>query len=272
MASPVATIYDRDNAALATPTATPSTVSTTVVADAANTRQSIKVASIAGMSHGTWLRIYDAAFGYARAKISGFDGADIVRLVQSLPAIPAGSSTVEGLDVAVAVPAFSDLAIGYVLEVTDTGVEPVRTDLNVVRYPPEGPCFAEHVRDCIQRFYSGERAALADTELQERIAEETNAQIFGRLLAAGVLASSYWSPAALATVRPSMLRLVMAEQYGLYEANTDKQLWMRDQRAEVKERISAIAQGAQTRDVDNDGTATDDEVAGTGQNAGTFER
>lgn len=275
MASPAATIYDRDNAVVATPATNTFPIDTTVVADAGNTRQRVKVASVDDMSHGAWLRFFDSAFGYARARVSGFEGADVVRLVEALPAVPADGAVVQGVDVQVIVPAFQDFAIGYVLEVVDQAdeqAEAVSVDLNIVRYPPVGPCFPEHVRDCVQRFYSGEKALLADTELQARIADETNAQIYGRLLAAGILASSFWSPAALSTIRPSMLRLVMAEQYGLYEANVDKGLWMRDQRAEVKERISAVSQGTQTRDVDNDGIATDGEVAGDGQNTITLER
>ena len=257
MGEPRAQVWDREQVLRSTPTATPSSFAATVLAGA-NTRQRILPSSFDGYRAGLSVLISDPTFGSARAVISGRED-DTLRLVEALPSVPAEGSTIVGLDVAIELPAFDAYELGLVVELEDLAApsaETVREDLNVVRYPYLGPCRADHVRDLVQRSYSGERALLGDTELQERIAREVNAQIQARLLSSAEYASTYWSPATLQPARAPMLRLVLAEQYQMREAGADPNTYLQSLRFEVRDRIADVLKGVALKDPNNDGKAT----------------
>lgn len=274
-AQPKATVYSSEREVLLTPVVTASTLSTTVAEGADTTRQRLKLTSMTGVRHGLMVLVEDPVFGRARARISGVEGADVVRLVAPLPAVPAPGSTVKGLDLDVALPAFAEPAIAHILEVEDLAnplTETTRTDFNVVAFPFLGPCRPEHVREFVARKYSGERSLIADAELHETISDEVNNNIRGRLLGTDIYISSFWSPAALQPVRLAAIKLVLAEGYGYYEPGVDKSTDLRDTRIEVAARMKDVQRGRQVRDVDNDAKVTKAEAEGAGQNTGSWER
>ena len=262
MTSPTATVYDRDGTTVDTPTATPSTVATTVAEDADNSRTSLLLDDATGIVPGLTVAIADAAWGTAHSVVSAVDG-DTVRLVEPLPAVPTTGATVVGLDIAVALAAFSELYRGYVLEVADASVETTaRLVFNVVKYPYIGPCAAIHVRDLVSKAWPGERAILQDATLQTRIAGQVNSQIRGQLLKSATFLSGYWDPDSLATVRSAMLRLVLAESYGLREPQTDRENYLRSLRFEVRDRIGDVLKSAELYDGDGDGVISERESGG----------
>lgn len=258
MTSPIATVYDRARNVLVTPTATPSTVDTTVAAGDSTTDELV-LASGVGLTRGSWIRVTDAAFGDARSEVSSVDGA-VVRLVDPLPAVPSVGAVVEGLDVAVTLTgaATASLYMSYVLEVSD-GVDAVRLVYNVVVYPYVGPCDDTTVRELLARAYPSELELVRDTARHARIAREVNAAIRGRLLASKTYISGYWSPDALSNVCAPMLRLVLAERYGLREGGSDRDQYLTSLRFEVRDRIAELIQSSETHDDDNDGIVDDDE-------------
>lgn len=262
MASPVAKVYDRENNEVASPTATPSAISTTVAADDDNSRTVVTLASAAGCAPGKTLRFVDPVWGTARSQIATVDGAE-VRLVTPLPGTPSTGATVRGLDVAVALSAFSALYKGYVLELADAGVEPtVRWTFNVCKYPFVGPCTAADIRDMVSVSWPGERAVMGDPARQEYLAAEVNGRIRARLLKSETYLSDYWDPDAFVEVKDVVMRLVLAEKCNLRESGTDRNEYLRGLRFEFRDRIGDIIQSAQLADTDGDGKVSATELKG----------
>jgi hypothetical protein len=265
MASPVATLYDRDGTAVdVTLTATASAVSTTVATYASMARQLVKVASLTGIAAGVRVRVTSAEFGTAVATVSAVTdvSAKLVRFVDPLPAIPVNGDVVVGLDVVVPLPAFDDVYMGYVLEVASSGVEEtIREEINVVRFPFRGPVTAQAVRAVVARGWAGEFSK--DEQKHRQIAQESNEQIRARLMGSGVYASRYWSPSALAPVVAPMIKLVLAEQHGLREGGADREGYLTSLRFEVRDRLADVIKGAQPYDADGDGALSDVESLGS---------
>lgn len=258
MTLPLATIYDRARNEIASPAATPSAVDTTVAAGA-STPTLLVLTDATGLERGSWIQVWDPEFTSARAEVSSVDG-DVVRLVDPLPATPSEGAAVEGIDIAVTITgvATASLYRGYVLEVSD-GVDVVRIEYNVVTYPYVGPCDDTTVRELLARAYPSELELVRDTARHARIAREVNAAIRGRLLASKTYISGYWSPDALSNVCAPMLRLVLAERYGLREGGSDRDQYLSSLRFEVRDRIAELIQSAETYDDDDDGIVDDDE-------------
>lgn len=272
---PKATVYSSERKVLLTPPVTASALSTTVAEGEGTTRQRLKLSARAEARHGLVVLVEDPVFGRARARVSGLEGDDFVRLVTPLPAVPAVGSAVVGLDLDVDLPAFAEAALANILEVEDLAnptTETVRTDFNVVAFPFLGPCRPEHVRALVSRKYAGERTLIADAELHDEIADEVNNNIRGRLLGTDIYISSFWSPAALQPVRLPMIQLVLAEGHGYYEAGVEKTAHLRELRIEVDARMKQVQKGRQVRDVNNDQKVTTAEAEGDGQNSGKWER
>jgi hypothetical protein len=262
MTSPVAKVYDRDGKTVAEPTSTPSAISTTVAADADNSRTVLVVASASGCAPGRVVRVVDPVWGIATSAIATVDAAE-VRLVTPLPGVPATGATVRGLEVSVALPAFSALYKGYVLELADAAVEPtVRWTFNVCKYPFVGPCSAQDIRDMVSVSWPGERAVMGDPARQEYLAAEVNARIRARLLKSETYLSDYWDPDAFVELKDVVMRLVLAEKCNLRESGTDRNEYLRGLRFEFRDRIGDIIQSAQLADPDGNGKVSDRELKG----------
>lgn len=264
MMSPTATIYGLDGAALSTVlVATPSAVSTAVVADDANAREVFEVGSVAGIVGALHVLVTDAQFGTAVGVVSSVDSVTkLVTLVDPLPAEPAVGATVVGLDVSVEIPTSvtAELAKGYILEVAEDGVDSVRLEFNVVRFPFVGPCKAHHVREKLAKGYPSQLSA--DEVLHQRVADEVNRQIRARLLKSARYVSAYWNPDTLAPVRAPMLTLVLAEQYGMREAGSSREEFLSGTRLEVRDRIGDVLNSIQPIDANMDGEVDADEQKG----------
>lgn len=264
MASPTAAIYDRLGADLGvTVTATASAVDTVVVSNADNTRQAFEIDNVTGIDAGLSVLVTDAQFGSAVGIVSAVDADTyVVRLVDPLPAVPSADATIEGLDVTVTIPtdATAALYLGYVLEVSDDDVDPIRVEFNVVRFPFVGPCKAHHVRSLLARGYPGELSR--DETFHAQVAAEVNAQIRSRLLASARYVSAYWNPDTLGPVRSPMLRLVLAEQHGLREAGASREEFLSSTRLEVSARIGDVLNSVQPADGNMDGKIDDYEAKG----------
>lgn len=266
MASPVAAIYGLDGADTGVSvSASASSFSSTVASSPTtpNTRSSIQLDSVSGLLPGASVLVTDDQFGTAQSVVSAVDAsAKVMRLVDALPAAPASGATVEGLDVTATIPteATSALGLGYILEVTGTGAEPVRLEFNVVRFPFIGPCKAHHVRAKLARGYPGELSK--DEVLHQRIADTVNAQIRARLMTSARYVSAYWNPETLEPVRAPMLLLVLAEQYGIREAGSTRDDYLSAARLEVTDRLGAVLSSRQPIDSDMSGAIDVEEQRG----------
>lgn len=259
MGSPAATLYDRNDAVKATGlVCVPSAIDTEAVQDASNTRTVVRVNDPSGAAIGETVRFNLGNGRYATSVVSALNGA-YLSLTDPLPEIPSDGAPVVGLDVLVTIPveATDTLYLGYTLELSDGAGESIQEVVNVVRFVFAGPCTARDVRSLIARSYAGE--GISDETLHKRIADEVNRQIRGRLLAGGDFASSYWDPDALALVKAPMLRLVLAEQYGMREAGSTRDDYLSSLRLEVRDRIGDILRSAQGNDHDNDGKILDED-------------
>lgn len=261
MASPVATVTDRDGTVVATPDATPSDVST-YVDDDDNTKSTVFVLSPLGLTSGLALRFVDPVWGIAHSAVATLN-ANEVRLVTPLPGVPSAGAVVTGLDVVVALPAFTSLYKGYVLELADESVEQtVRWAFNICKYPFVGPCSAQDIRDMVAVSWPGERAVMNDPARQEYLANEVNGRIRARLLKSESYLSDYWDPDAFIELKDVVMRLVLAEKCNLRESGTDKNEYMRGLRFEFRDRVGDIIQSAQLADPDGDGKVSDRELKG----------
>lgn len=264
MVSPTAAIYDRLGAdSGVTVTATASAVDTVVVTNTANTRQAFELDDITDVAPGLHVLVADSQFGTAVGVVSAVDADTyVVRLVDPLPAVPSADATVKGLDVTVTIPtdATGALYLGYILEVSASGVDPIRVEFNVVRFPFVGPCKAHHVRAVLARGYPGELSR--DEQFHALVAAEVNAQIRSRLLASARYVSAYWNPDTLGPVRSPMLRLVLAEQHGLRESGADREQYLSAMRLEVTARLGDVLNSLQPADGNMDGKIDDYEAKG----------
>ncbi len=265
MATPVAVIYDRAGDELIPSgdlSPAVSTASTTVVANASNTRSSFVLTSASGFASGLYVRVTDATWGEAVSQVSAIDGTTC-RLVDPLPDIPSAGSAVRGLDVTVTIPAdaTAELDKGFVLQVHDDDDDEnvVRLCFAVVRYPHRGPCLARHVRERIARGFPGE--FLKDEQFHRRVAAEVNTEIRNRLLASQNYVSAYWAPEALDGLRPAMLRWVLADRHGLREAGSTRDDYLEQALAEVERATRELLKSAQIYDADGDGAVDDTELA-----------
>lgn len=254
MTSPTAVIYDRQGTVVvpsSSLTATPSAVATTVVDDPANSRSSMELASVAGITQGLHLEFVLDGWGTVVSEVATVQGA-VVHLIDPLPAVPAAGAVVRGLDVAVTIPstATGELGTGYVLEVAE-GESSVRLMFAVVRYPFVGPCTARHVRDRIARGYPGESSR--NEAWYARVAAATNLQIRARLLASGKYISHYWDPDSVAAVVPAMLALTLAEQFGLRESGPARDDTINDPIRAANMAMSRLVASSQPYDHDGDG-------------------
>lgn len=267
MGVPVAAAYDRRGAELVPSgsiSCAASGYSATVVSDPTNTRSRFEVSTVSGgLSPGLFVRVTDPAWGTAIAEVSGVEG-DFIRCVEPLPDIPAAGSTIVGLNVSVTVPtgATSALGVGNVLEVTDSSAPAnvARLAFAVVRFPFQGPCLARHVRERIARGFPGE--LLRDEQFHRRVADEVNRQIRARLLAAQNYPSRYWDPQSLASIRPAMLRLVLADQHGLREGGSTRDDYLDQAEREVEARVRDVLKSVELYDADGDGKLDDTETSG----------
>lgn len=259
MSGPTCRIVDRKAALLASPTATPHAGTTTVATDADNSAQRFKLTSSAGFAIGDTIRVADASWGTAPAVLSSVDGA-YVRTVEPLPATPRDGAAVVGLDVLVQVPAqaTADLALDNIV-IVEAGEEEVTELFNVVVHPYRGPVTARIVRDYMSRMYQGETTE--DETWWQRVADETNARIRGRLLESSRYISRYWDPDALREIGSVMMKLVLAD-YGYWTSDGDRDDYLRSLRIELKERVGGILKGGEPYDEDGDGTIDDDELDG----------
>lgn len=262
MVGPTCRVLDRKGAVLAdpAPTATPHAGSTTVATDADNTSQRFKLTSSAGFAIGDTIRVTDASWGTAPAVLSSVDGA-FVRTVEPLPGTPRDGSAVVGLDVSVTVPAEATETLGLDnIVIVETASEEVTELYNVVTFVYRGPVTARIVRDYMTRIYQGETTE--DETWYQRVADETNGRIRGRLLESSAYISRYWDPDALREIGSVMMRLVLAD-YGYWSSDNDREDYLRSLRIELKERVAGILKGGSAYDVDGDGTIDDDEVDGS---------
>lgn len=259
MSDTTAKVYDRDGNTVATLVATPSSVNTTTLADN-TTRNVLELSDASGVEPGASLLVNGEV-----AVVSRISGA-LVTLVTPLSNAPDAGSAVQGLDVSVTLAnaATASLYMGYVLEVSGTGAESVREVYNVVTYPYLGPCTAERVRSIIQLHWSGERAISGDPVKQQQIASAVNDAIKSRLLASNHYLSAYWSPAALKEAMKPMLRLILAEEYGLL-SGSDRDRYLQGLQFEVRDRMADVTNSGQLYEKNNDGKISDED-----QKAGSF--
>lgn len=260
MTSPSAVIYDDQGDILVgsgSLTATPSAVDTTVAADAANSRHSFKVASATGIAPGLFVRVSDATWGSAISEVSSVDGTT-VRLVEPLPDEPDEGSEVVGLDVTVTIPtdATEDIGTGFVLEVTE-GDESVHLEFAVVRYPFVGPCDARQVRAHVARGYPGEYTT--DERFHARVAEEVNDLVRAYLIGAGEFVSRYWNPKAFASATPPLIRVVLAERYGLREGSATREEYVQQEQRAADTQLKLVLKSVLTRDKNMDGKLSAEE-------------
>ncbi len=299
MVSPSCSIQTRTGGVLATPTATPHPLSTTVSDAEENTALYLRLASVTGLAVGDTLRVTDEQFGYASAVVAAigidvsqmstlsleyaldgapflgggyllpadYSGQAFVRFIEALPAVPNAGAAVVGLDVTLTVPveATAALAMDNIVMIS-TSSEEVTELYNVVAHVYRGPCKARDVRDHIARLYAGEYAnnSIGDNDWHwhARVADEVNRNLRGRLLESSAYMSRYWDPDALAESGRIMLRLVLADK-GYWTGDGDREDQLRSLRLELKERIGGILAGAQAYDADNDGTIDDTELDGS---------
>lgn len=257
-ASPTATVKDRKGVSIGAPAATPSTVDTTIVsaADPSN----IVVVSGTGVRRGLTLQLTDPQWGAADSVVAAVDGT-AVRLVTPLPATPRAGSTVKGLDVEVALSSTYTAALGlsFVLRVRQDGVARQRV-YNVCTYPFVGPCTELLVREHMTRHFAGERA-VHTAEWCQRVADEVNRLIRGRLLESDVYTSEYFDPGALEEVMLLMRDLVLFRRgYRAYGTNPDE--FYRSTNIELEARIGALLKSSVPRDENRDGVIDDEETEG----------
>ena len=258
MVTPEATVYDRARTVIATPTPTASAVSTTVAT--ATARDRFTVASATGIAVGLSVRV-SGVWGQAITRVVQVDGVSL-RVSPALPEVPAVGATVRGLDILVTVGPHTEPYMGYVLEVVDAGssTPSVRCTYNAVVYPYVGPCTPEHVRDLLAGSFAGERAKIGDTIFHERVAEEVNEAIRGRLLESATYLSDYWAPSALTAARAAMLRLVLGESHGLRESGSTRDDYLSGLRFEVRDRINGLLKSAELYSKTQDGKVADADV------------
>lgn len=264
MASPHASLIDRAGEVKASGlVCTPSTVDVVAISVGGATRTLFQVTTTAGCYPGITIRVTFLDGVSAVTTVAKVDGTvnGWLTVTDPLPAVPSDDVAVHSLDVLVTIPdtATDELYLGYVLELSDLdGVDSVQEVVNVVSYVYAGPCAARDVRALLARGYAGE--SLSDETLHQRIADEVNRQIRGRLLASAAYASSYWDPDALALVKSPMLRLVLAEQYGMREAGSSRDDYLSSLRLEVRDRVGDVVRSAQVYDHDNDGVVKDEDT------------
>lgn len=254
MTTPTAVIYDRQGNVIVPSSAlvvTPSAVSTVVEASASNSRSSVELDSITGITQGLHLELTMPGWGTVVSEVATVQGA-VVHLIDPLPAVPEAATVVRGLDVAVTIPtaATAALGLGFVLEVSE-GNQAVRLMFAVVPYPFAGPCTSRHVRDKIARGYPGESGR--SEAWFARVATATNLQIRARLLASGKYLSHFWDPDSIAAVVPAMLALTLAEQFGLRESGPARDDTINDPIRDANMAMSRLIVSAQPYDHDGDG-------------------
>ncbi len=266
MSAPTVSIQTRAGVVLATPTATPHPLSTTVATDALNTPSYLKLTSVTGLAVGDSVRISDTTFGMAVSVVAEVSGS-YVRFIEPFPATPDAGSAVVGLDVTLTVPveATAALAMDNIV-IVSAGQEEVIELFNVVSHVYRGPCSAQDVRDHIARLYAGEYAGATlgddDHQWHARVADEVNSNLRGRLLESNAYMSRYWDPDVLAESGRIMLRLVLADK-GYWTGDGDREDQLRSLRIELKERIGGILGGASAYDADASGDIDEDESDGS---------
>lgn len=260
MSAPVAVIYDSERRVLVGSgdlTATPSPVSTFVTSPegVTNTKFAFGVDDTEHIEPGLMLLVTDATWGVAEAEVSAVDGS-VVRLVEPLPDVPDGNSTVVGLDVTVTVPttATQTLGVGFVLEVTD-GDESVRTDFAVTAYPFAGPCRARHIREKVARGWAGEYTR--DERFHARAAAAVNDEIESRIMATGRYLDRFWSPKALNPLLDAMIPLVLSLRYGLREGGSTREEYNDAAERVVAARVTDLVRSIQLYNTTGDGKITD---------------
>lgn len=258
MSAPTAVVYGADGEQLATATPTPSAVST-AVAQHSDGPSAFAVDDATGIAPGLTVRVTDDSFGEADSVVASVDGT-WVTLVTPLPAPPAAGSTVVGLDVTVPLPAGAtdELGMAKRLEVVE-GTVRVAKVFNVVAYPIDGPCRAQHVRALVSR---KQPSKLLGEQLCAEIADAGNAEIRGQLLASRSFVSAYWDPDALRRLRVPVLSLILAEEHGIWDANVDREVYVDRLERKVEKIIGQILQSAEPYDEDLDGELTEEEAEG----------
>lgn len=258
MSAPTAVVYGANGEQLATATATPSDVSTTV-AQHSDGPSAFAVDDAAGIAPGLTVRVTDDSFGEADSVVASVDGT-WVTVVTPLPAPPAAGSTVVGLDVTVPLPAGATAELGLAkrLEVVE-GTVRVAKVFNVVAYPIDGPCRAQHVRALVSR---KQPSKLLGEQLCVEIADAGNAEIRGQLLASRSFVSAYWDPDALRRLRVPVLSLILAEEHGIWDANVDREVYVDRLERKVEKIVGQILQSAEPYDEDLDGELTEVEAEG----------
>lgn len=261
MTAPSAVIYDRQGTVVVPSTslaATPSAVSTVVESSTSNSRSSVELDSVTGITPGLHLELTMPGWGTVVSEVATVQGS-VVHLIDPLPAVPEAATVVRGLDVAVTIPttATGTLGTGYVLEVSE-GERSVRLMFCVVRYPFVGPCTSRHVRDKVARGYPGESGR--NEAWFARVATAVNLQIRARLLSSGRYISHYWDPDSIAAVVPAMLALTLAEQFGLRESGPARDDTINDPIRDANMAMSRLITSAQPYDHDGDGVVTDDDA------------
>lgn len=259
-ASPTAEVKTRAGVSVGTPTATPSAVDTTV--DGGGVSPSIfSVAVSTGIARGLTLQVNDPQFGIADSVVASINGKE-VKLVTPLPVAPSDGATVKGLDVSVALDAetyTAALGLSFVLEVKQSGVARRRV-FNVCTYPFVGPMTEEMVREHMTRHWPGERSVHA-AEWCQRVADQVNRFLRGRLLESDAYISEFWNPNALEEVSFILLDLVLFRRgYRMPGTNPDE--FYRSTDIQLERRIGALLKSATPRDIDRDGIIDDDELDG----------
>lgn len=262
MASPTGKIYDVDGTTVATIVPVPSAVSTTVDDDddEANTRARFHVVSATGIARGLTLRVNDAQWGEADAVVASVDEL-WVRTVEPLPGIPTEGATVIGLTVECTLPeaATDEIADGFRLELLDGDVSDNLT-FNVVRWPFVGPCKAMHVR---KKLASRMSSLELEEQDHETMADDVNAEIRGRLMAARVQPSSFWDKAALKRLLSPTLNLYLADERDIWPANYTLPDYVRLLETKIRGILDSLLKSAEPVDENRDGELTPTEAKGT---------
>lgn len=256
--APTAVVKDRKGTTIGTPTATPSTVNTTVAS--ATDPSNMVVASGTAVARGLTIQVTDVQWGQADSIVAAVNGT-AVRLVTPLPGTPTAGATVRGLDVSVALDDTYTAALGlsFVLRVREGTVARQRV-YNVCTYPFVGPCNELIVREHMTRHFPGERS-VHSAEWCERVSAEVNRLIRGRLLESDVYVSEYFDAGALEEVMILMRDLVLFRRGYRYPGTSPDEFY-RSTNIELESRIGALLKGSTPRDADRDGVIDDEETEG----------
>lgn len=258
--APTAEVRDRYGDLVGEPTATPSTINTTVDGEGQDASTFI-VASLTGIARGRTIQVTDSQWGTADRVIESVSGYQ-VKLVSPLPGVPGDGATVVGLDVDVEITAdmTADTGKAFVLEVKKNGVARRRV-FNVCKYPFIGPANEQLVAQHMSDHFPSERRS---AEWCAQVAAQENRIIRARLLESAAYVSEFWGPDALEAVELEVRDVVLWRRGYPPPRVQNVDDFMRSADIRIENRIGALLKGAAARDPDLSGDIDDDEIEGGG--------